>query len=67
MAIKKRDELNEAVEISIDLFKSGKANYLEVLLAQQNALNAQIDLIEERKKLKIAEWNLYKSLGGGIN
>ncbi len=62
---KQNDVLNEAVEISRDLFKTGKANYLEVLLAQQNALNAQINLIEERKKLKISEWNLYKSLGGG--
>lgn len=62
---KQRDKLNQSVEISKELYKTGEATYLEVLLAQQNALNAQINLIEEKKKLKIAEWNLYKCLGGG--
>lgn len=48
-----------------DLYKSGRANYLEVLLAQQNALQAQLEVVEVRCRQRVAEVNLYRSLGGG--
>ena len=42
--------LKEAVEISTDLFKYGKATYLEVLTAQKDALAAQLELIDFKKQ-----------------
>lgn len=59
------DVLSNSVEISSDLYKTAKANYLEVLLAQENSLRAKIDLVEVQKRQKIATVNMYKSLGGG--
>lgn len=57
--------LSNSVETSSELYKSAKANYLEVLLTQENSLKAKIDLIEVQKRQKIALVNIYKSLGGG--
>ena len=54
-----------SVEVSSDLFMYGKANYLEVLTAQRDALAAQLELIEIKKQQYNAITNLYKSLGGG--
>jgi multidrug efflux system outer membrane protein len=57
--------LKEAVEISTDLFKYGKANYLEVLTTQKDALNAQLELIDFKKQQLQSLANVYKALGGG--
>jgi multidrug efflux system outer membrane protein len=54
-----------AVSISSELFKYGKANYLEVLTAQREALSSKIELIEIKKQQYQSITNLYKSLGGG--
>lgn len=54
-----------SVETSNDLYKSGRANYLEVLLAQQNSLQTTLELINSSKRQRIAIVNLYKALGGG--
>lgn len=66
-ALKKQQSevLSSSVETSSDLYKTAKANYLEVLLAQENSLRAKIDLVEVQKRQKIATVNMYKSLGGG--
>jgi len=66
-ALKKQqnDLLILSVETSNDLYKSGRANYLEVLLAQQNSLQTTLELINSSKRQKIATVNLYKALGGG--
>ena len=61
------DYLAEANQVSIDLFKSNRANYLELLLLQQNALQAQVELISVRKRQFGALIILYKALGGGWN
>jgi outer membrane protein, multidrug efflux system len=55
----------KSVETSTELFKNAKANYLEVLIAQQNSLEAKLELIELRKRQKVAKVNIYKALGGG--
>lgn len=55
----------ESVSISTDLFKTGKATYIEVLLSQQNALEAKLEHINARKQNLNAYINLYKALGGG--
>ncbi len=57
--------LKEAVEISTDLFKYGKASYLEVLTAQKDALSAQLELIDFKKQKLQSLANVYKALGGG--
>jgi len=58
-------ELNSSIEIATDLFKFGRANYLEVLTVQQNALQAELDLIEAQKEQFQTSVNVYKALGGG--
>ena len=57
--------LGRAVEISNDLFKAARANYLEVLTAQREALDTQLELVETKKRQFNAVTNLYKALGGG--
>ena len=64
-----RDEevavLSRSIETSNELFRTGRATYLEVLLAQQNALNARLDFIDVRKRQLLSNVNIYKALGGG--
>lgn len=57
--------LQSSTAISIDLFRTGRAAYLEVLLARQNALRANMELIAARKEQYLAAVNLYRALGGG--
>lgn len=57
--------LNETVSMSKELFQYGKANYLEVLIAQQNALQARLDYLEIVQQQQQAKIRLYKALGGG--
>jgi multidrug efflux system outer membrane protein len=59
------DVLVQSVETSTELYKTAKANYLEVLLAQQNSLQTQLELISVNKRKYIATVNIYKALGGG--
>jgi len=47
------------------LFKSGMANYLEVITAQSNALQSELDLATVKTDQLNAEVELYRSLGGG--
>jgi len=47
------------------LYRAGKATYLEVLVAQQNALRAELDLIEVWRQRRVADVVLYRALGGG--
>lgn len=57
--------INQSIETSIDLFKTAKASYLDVLMAQQNALNANLEMISTYKQQRIAAVGMYKALGGG--
>ncbi len=58
--------LRQAVDISNELFKVGRANYLELLTAQQHTLAARLDLLTIKQQQVNAIVNLYKALGGGI-
>jgi NodT family efflux transporter outer membrane factor (OMF) lipoprotein len=52
-------------EIYTELYMAAKANYIEVLAAQQNALEAQFQLVELEKRKNITLINTYRALGGG--
>lgn len=59
------DILSQSILISNDLFTSARADYIEVLLTQREALESKIDLIEIKLKQLEAKVNLYRALGGG--
>ena len=54
-----------AVQNASLLFKSGMANYLEVISAQSSALRNEIDLYDIRLGILTANIELYRKLGGG--
>jgi outer membrane protein TolC len=57
--------LKQSVNTSADLFKAGRANYLEIITAQKNALQSQLELTNYYKRQNLALVDLYRSLGGG--
>jgi multidrug efflux system outer membrane protein len=54
-----------AVDAADTLYRAGKATYFEVLIAQQNTLAAELDLIQASKRQRQASVALYRALGGG--
>lgn len=59
------DALVKSIEVANQLFISARADYLEVLLTQRDALEAKKELIETKQKQISAMVELYKALGGG--
>ena len=59
--------LNESIAISNGLFKSARADYMEVLMTQRDALESKFELIETKKQQMNAMVNIYQALGGGWN
>ncbi|MFN8349788.1 MAG: efflux transporter outer membrane subunit [Spirosomataceae bacterium] len=59
--------LNQSITISNNLFRSARADYMEVLLTQRDALESRFDLIETKMKQMNATVNIYRALGGGWN
>jgi len=57
--------LTQSIDISNELFKSARADYMEVLLTQRDALESRFELIETKRKQMNATVNLYQALGGG--
>ncbi len=57
--------LKQAVDTSNELYKYARASYLEVLMAQQNALQANLELVQATKQQRLSTINIYKALGGG--
>ncbi|HRO43445.1 MAG TPA: TolC family protein [Flavipsychrobacter sp.] len=57
--------LSNAISTSKELYKVGYATYLEVITAQGNAIEAQINAIETKKNIHLALIALYRSTGGG--
>lgn len=62
---KQVDTLVASIDISNALFKSARADYLEVLLTQRDALETKLELIETKLRQFNALVNIYRSLGGG--
>lgn len=60
-----RELMNDGVAISNELFATGYASYVEVLLMQSNRLQAEIEYIEALNQQFQSAINLYKALGGG--
>ncbi|WP_128548117.1 TolC family protein [Larkinella soli] len=59
--------LTQSTGISLRLFTSARADYMEVLLTQRDVLEARMDLIETRMRQMNAMVNIYRALGGGWN
>lgn len=49
------------------LFRNGLANYLEVITAQSNVLQSELELVSIKRAQLSAVSDLYRSLGGGWN
>ena len=62
---KEFDAYNLATSYSEELLDNGIANYLEVLNAQENALNSSLNLINTKNNQLQAIVDLYEALGGG--
>lgn len=63
--LKEVNILTQSINIANNLFKSARADYMEVLLTQREALETKMELIEIRLKQANAKVNVYKALGGG--
>jgi len=62
---KQVDALKKAADYSDELLTYGLVNYLEVLTAKDNALNTELNLIDNKYKQYNAIIQLYRALGGG--
>lgn len=58
-------QLQEAVVTARELYLSGYATYLEVITAQKNVLEAELQLTRQQRDIFVAQVQLYRSLGGG--
>lgn len=64
----KRSQLElrrQAAETAELLFVAGKSGWLEVLLAQTEAAEAELDIIEVWREQQLSRIALYRALGGG--
>ena len=59
--------LQQATANANSLFKNGMANYLEVITAQGNVLQSELELASIKRQELSAIADLYRSLGGGAN
>ena len=57
--------LQQAINNSNLLFKNGLANYLEVITAQSNVLQGELELASIKRSELVAVSQLYQALGGG--
>ena len=59
------DVLTKSVDYTRELFRMGSSSYLEVITAQQNLLNAELNQVSDDFNKMQAVVNLYSALGGG--
>jgi len=57
--------LRKAVDAANELFRAGRASYLDIITAQRTVLDAEINLVKTRREKAINKLLLYKALGGG--
>ncbi|MBO9703263.1 MAG: efflux transporter outer membrane subunit [Sporocytophaga sp.] len=65
IALNRVQTLQKAITNANILFSSGMANYLEVITAQRNALQSELELAAISREQLSAKMDLYRSLGGG--
>jgi len=65
IASDRTNRLRNAIQHANLLFETGMANYLEVITAQSNVLQSELELAQLKKAELVAVVNLYRSLGGG--
>lgn len=64
---KQVETLTKSIDISTRLFKSARADYMEVLLVQRDALESKFELVETKLQQLNARVSIYQALGGGWN
>ncbi|MDE5451183.1 TolC family protein, partial [Elizabethkingia meningoseptica] len=57
--------LKDGIKNAQMLYKSGMVNYLEVITAQANSLQAELNLVSIKRQRLSSMVDLYRSLGGG--
>ena len=62
---KEVNALTKSIDISNDLFKYARADYMEVLLTQRDALESKFELVEKKVNQLKATVAVYRALGGG--
>ncbi|MGC4102947.1 TolC family protein [Ferruginibacter sp.] len=65
IAVNRTGILQQATGNANLLFKNGMANYLEVITAQSNVLQGELQLAVLQQQRSVAMVELYRSLGGG--
>ncbi|MBW1654704.1 efflux transporter outer membrane subunit [Flavobacterium quisquiliarum] len=66
LAKEKATSLDKATSDASLLYKSGMANYLEVITAQNSSLQNDLDVVTIKLEKLNAAINLYRALGGGV-
>jgi len=66
LATEKSVSLDKATNDANLLYKSGMATYLEVIVAQNSALQNDLDVVAIKLEKLNAAINLYRALGGGV-
>ena len=66
LRVKQVESMTKSVEYTHELLKAGEANYVEVLSAEQNLLQAQLGQISDKLEQLQASVSLYRALGGGV-
>jgi len=59
--------LTQSITISTTLFRNARADYMEVLMTQRDALEARFELVDTKMQQMHAMVNIYQALGGGWN
>lgn len=59
------EALTQSVDISNSLYLSARADYMEVLMTQRDALEAKMELIESKLDQLRSYVTIYQALGGG--
>lgn len=65
LAVQRTATLQKAIANAKMLYSAGMANYLEIITAQGNVLQSELDLAEIKRNRMEAVADLYRSVGGG--
>lgn len=60
------DSLEASVDVASKLFQNARVQYMDVLFAQRDLLDAKVVLIDTKQKQLSAIVNTYQALGGGL-